>query len=203
MSVTCDIHVLCLNEPADALAKCIQSVEHPALSVHLLAGISGQIGLARKNGYMLGDAPYVSSCDPDDTYDKDVLLHMIDILNDNPDTGLVYSGENIVEGSRTHYHFNPFDAKAILRTPMACHGVIVFRRNLIESAFPGLVYFKYKYERWFSSLFAHFSGHRIIGVDMPGRTWNRHSGQTSQKISNFDTRLIRRFIASRSLLRML
>ena len=203
MAIKCDIHVLHLNESEAELNRCLDSLKHPDLNVAVLAGLAGQIGLARRNGYALGEALYVSSADPDDVYDSSVILQMVEVLENDPAVGVVYSGETIIdEQGNSSYLFEPFDAKQLVKTPMSVHGVIVFRRTAITHSFSGLIRFRSRYERWFSVLFAHFAGYKIVGVDMPGRTWYKHAGQTSKKVSSYDTMLIKFFLTHRNFIRL-
>jgi hypothetical protein len=76
-----DIHVLTLPDRADKLERCVASLRHPAVSVHVVEGVDGDIGAGRQQGYAAGTAPWVAYVDDDDWMEPgafDVLAPMLD-----------------------------------------------------------------------------------------------------------------------------
>lgn len=73
------------------LAKCLDSVSEAIecamfpVTLHLVPGVPGHIGMARANGYSKGAAPYVTYVDDDDWVDREFFAAMLPALQCNPD----------------------------------------------------------------------------------------------------------------------
>lgn len=119
-----DIHVLTLpSTKKEWLDQALESIELAKakssldVNVYVVEGVKDHIGLARKKGYSLGNAEYVTHVDHDDWIHEDALAEVEKVLADKPEG--VTTGEYWVGKEPTP---RPYDL----------HHLAVFKRSWLE-----------------------------------------------------------------------
>lgn len=185
-----DVHLLNWGEPEEWKAQCLASLAGAAIALHELPGIPGEIGQARCQGFAIGALPYVSFVDPDDTYDASVFEVAALLLDKNPGAAMVYTDEakmdesgRVLEIRDLHYDF-----WAHMNTADHVHGVMVFRRALIESCMWNLSGCRMLFE-WALTLMMARQG-KILHLPMVGRQWRQHGAQAHKRVDVESLRVI-------------
>lgn len=120
-----DVHVLKMEyTPHDVVSKCVSSInaaaEHAGypVHVHVIDGVYGNLGEARRRGYSLGTAPYVTHVDDDDFVDVDAFSVLAPLLREGATA--------ITTGERVHVAGQSRDC------PDARHHLAVFSREVLS-----------------------------------------------------------------------
>lgn len=173
-----DIHMLALPSDFRSVAMSCLLVNNAIIRV--LPGMLGKIGLARKIGYSLGDAPFVSFADPDDFYDSSAFGRLAQALQNNPQCSFGFTRE-VRNGRITNA--GEWSVERQLRQCSFVHGVIVFRRELLQDSLSDRC--KFKHELSIRCLEMLEYGPPVV-LDQVGRIWNDHPGQTTKRNSPDD-----------------
>lgn len=127
MKYDLDVHVLSMDYTNKVwFAECLDSIyvamESTSLlvSLHILPGVVGHLGQARKNGYALGEADYVTSVDDDDFIDANAF-HLLE-------QGISQRVEAITTGERQVI----VESGAVFDTPKVQHHLAVYRRDVLK-----------------------------------------------------------------------
>ena len=133
MKPALDVHVLVLKTtPPEMVQQCLDSLKAAAdnagfkVTVRQLEGIPGELGKARKAGYALGTATYVTHVDDDDYVSPDAFSKLAGLMAERHE--LITTGENML-----------FDSGRVQPAPDARHHLAVYRRQAI---------LPYQYERF-------------------------------------------------------
>lgn len=195
----CDVVVLTLNEPAEWLERCLASLDHPQLHVHVRAGIENDLGNARADNIFVGENSFVMFADPDDVYDAQVIVEMLELFNRKPSVDVMYSGEFVFneQKNKKQYLFTLYSYRKHFKSAVTVHGVTIFRRAALLPGYVDVIrQFKRTYEQWALTLFMSHKGHGFYGYDRPGRLWYQHGEQTSKKATPEDRKAFRAFLRS-------
>lgn len=135
-----DVHVLQLPSTNQGFwSECQQSLKDEPINLHVVDGIKGHIGKARYNGFIKGNAPYVSCVDPDDLVLEGAFDACLRALKENPDACGVYSDEFIInktgeilkQGIWSGVPWNPL----YQLDPKYLHHIYVMRREFVERCY--------------------------------------------------------------------
>jgi len=89
-----DLHIIHYKEPQWMLDRCLASLEGQPVNIHIIKGIAEwPLLVGRIEGFLAGDAPFVSCVDPDDTVKPGAFEKMLSFA-DNYD--LIYGKEEKV-----------------------------------------------------------------------------------------------------------
>lgn len=106
-----DVHLLHLPKARSAwLQQAIASIKEAAsrvdypIMLHVLPGIPGDIGAARKAGYSLGDFSWKTYVDPDDYLLPNAFEDMEKYLH--KDVVAIFPREQTVQNNKLHWHTN-------------------------------------------------------------------------------------------------
>lgn len=137
-----DIHVLTSAGRDVYRAECLASLEGiPGVEVHVVAGNPGHIGQARRIGYGIGTAPYITRVDDDDRIsDPEAMLAALDALDADPAAALACTDLWIIDrnGERTGHRKSRPNARDIARSPGAVQHLAIYRREAVTDVLPGL-----------------------------------------------------------------
>lgn len=76
-----DVHILA--HPQFPTDRMVNDMHHPKINMHVMPHVEGNLLLARRNGFAVGSAPYVSWVDPDDAVlDLSWIDAALEILED-------------------------------------------------------------------------------------------------------------------------
>lgn len=121
-----DIHILTLGDKdSSILERCVQSVEAAAaaapydVAVHVVKGVEGDLGAARKKGYAEGTYTYVTSVDEDDFIAEDTFASIALDGADAYTTGEnVYINDKLMESlPKRRHHLAIYKREAIADLP--------------------------------------------------------------------------------------
>lgn len=122
-----DVHILVMPyTPRDVVSRCLDSVRVAAtqagfpVNVHVLDGVYGHLGEARKRGYSMGSAEYVTHVDDDDWVDPEAFAVLAGLLTDGV--------QAVTTGERIHIDGASRD------TPDARHHLAVFTREYLSTS---------------------------------------------------------------------
>ena len=192
----CDVHILHLNEPPAWLMQCQNSLYGTMADVHVIDGVENEIGLSRKQGFDIGNSPFIACADSDDVYVGSTINLLLQHMLANPKLGIAYSGEfrwKPETGEKEHL-YKAFNARMLCKTPMLVHGFTLFRRAAAEPFLHYLPAFKNKFECWFLSVAIVRAGWGVFSTPIIGRWWRQHSFQTSRKKNLNDKKIMMDFI---------
>lgn len=170
-----DCHVITLpTDNQEWLSQCLKSLEHPEVTVHLVEGVVGNIGIGRAEGFSLGTNDYVTFADPDDWLEVGAWDRVISEMGD---TGLCTS-ENVVFNDKIPRHFK---ADYIDNTNyLAAHHLTVLRRDLVTPVLKNLN--RYSGGSEFHLMKEATKEHRIKYLFEHLYNWRQHPNQwTRQK----------------------
>lgn len=165
-----DIHILKMGEPANWITRCKRSLPKDH-EIHVCQGIDAQIGKARIRGFSKGTSPFVSFADPDDVYEKSVFGKLEELLNKNPEFSFAYSGET--RGDKKEVFNETYDVEKHFKSALHVHGVVVFRRELIEKTSSRIECFMRRFEIYALTLLMLQFG-PPIQLKLIGRNWSLH-----------------------------
>lgn len=158
-----DIHII--THPSDRrdwLVQAIQSVPEEA-TLHFTPYVKGHIGLARLQGYELGEQKYVGYVDPDDYLIPDVYMRMVERAErDNLDGVLCW--EQMVFEDRTELFTVPH--KGIYRRDF-----VRKHRRLFEGS---------KAEQDLRMARVAYSFHKTVMIPEVGYVWRKYNSRASQ-----------------------
>lgn len=85
-----DVHII-ESRVARWATRCLDSLSTEPVNVHVSDWVDGDIRLARKNGFALGTAPFVSFVDADDVVYPGAFSACISALNNHPKAVAAYT----------------------------------------------------------------------------------------------------------------
>lgn len=128
MSKAIDVH--CITMPGETVPESLRS---PLINVHRINAKPGNVLVSRTEGFLEGDAPYVSFIDPDDEVIGDPFSECLNVIKTMP-FSVVYTN-SILENGNLLYPVPTDWSLELHRThPAAIHQVAVMRRDMVESA---------------------------------------------------------------------
>lgn len=187
-----DAHILFGDEPMNwrlsAMAD-IEAVQTMApVTLHQLPAQQGRFGAARKSGWACGDAPYLTWFDPDDRYppqSASAFLHQAaNILEQHPATACVCSAEQKITSQGLLLGapcIDPPDLSAVRTRPSALHGLLLWRRSVVE-ALAHAIGDSDQIAEWHLLLDAIKAGHAYQRLPIIARHWRQHGSQSHRAI---------------------
>ena len=166
-------------------------VKEPVIH-HLVPGIPNNITDSRKNGYAQGNNKYCSFIDDDDRVKEGIFTKFTEGL-ENSNASFIWAGEvvmcsNLVKRLKINRPSGVFKKNFILATHRYVHGVVVYRRELIEELLP-MITINNDYMDWIVSSCMYVLG-KVRGYNDPiclndiGMYWRMHSNNTSRFCQN-------------------
>jgi len=138
-----DVHILTMpSDRADWSAALRADLDAEGVHQHWLPGIAGEHAAARAAGFKQGSAEFVSTACPDDRILPGTYAKLLAVLRDNPLAPFAWAGEQDTEEDTAHFIGPPriwaegYSARLHRGSPMHVHGVILYRRRLVEQALP-------------------------------------------------------------------
>lgn len=185
-----DVHMLTMMESDQWRRDCVASLDGAPIQLHVIDGVEGNLGTGRVQGYKMGSLPYVSHVDPDDLYNAEAFTQMADILDANPDVAMVYSAESIMrrDGTPGPVMRRNYDRQAHLNTPRFIHGVVVFRRAVLEQFYDTIETVP-NWADWVTTLLMAKAA-RVMSSPVVGRHWRQHESQSSRNIDAVARRIV-------------
>lgn len=166
-----DIHVLTWSKTDPQwLAQCLESLQSPLCTVHVVEGVEGHIGKGRAKAYALGTHGYVGFVDSDDYVLPGTIERVCDELVAH-DYHAVCTLENLIRGN---------DPTPITKQPLGNHHLFVAKRSVITPLLPA----HDQTPRFAEKL----AMHKIRPVQLPfvGYIWRQHSQQAHLRQSVTD-----------------
>ena len=176
-----DIHILHWCESFDEVKRCAEQMPDWA-NVWIVPGKFNAIGAARNYGFSLGSAPFVSFADPDDTWYAHAYERCVDGLLKFSHCSFAFTLETM-DGVL----YRTVDDYESIRTTPFFHGVIVFRRDIIELTNPKMHPFQRCHETGYRTRLALQHGPALF-CPVVGRDWKMHDAQTHKHTTSSDNR---------------
>ncbi len=140
-----DCHVLTLPRFDPRWVEELRSdLDREPVNQHWLPGIDGRLGDARAAGYLKGNAPFVTSADPDDRIMPGTFAALLQALQDNPSAPFAWAGERMVDEHLKPWPMKPhmwargYDPISHVCKGVHVHGVKLYRREFVMRALHGL-----------------------------------------------------------------
>lgn len=133
-----DCHVLTLPRFDPAwVAEMRADLDAEPVNQHWLPGIDGDLAASRVAGFSAGDAPFVTSADPDDRIMSGTYAALLQALQDNPTAPFVWAGEQLVWEDmrplppRFRHVWRSYSPVSHVYSGVHVHGVKLYRRELV------------------------------------------------------------------------
>lgn len=133
-----DCHVLTLPRfDSRWVAELKGDLDAEPVNQHWMPGIDGRLGDARAAGFSAGNAPFVSSADPDDRIMPGTFSALLQALQENPTAPFAWAGEKMVNESlkdlptRPHVWPEGYHPVTHLAKGTHVHGVKLYRREAV------------------------------------------------------------------------
>lgn len=193
-----DCHVLTLpRSRPDWAAELRADLDREPVNQHWMPGVDGDLGGARAAGFAAGDAPYVTSQDPDDRVLPGVYAALRRALEDNPAAPFAWAGEKLVLDDLTDVSTPPhvwpygYSPRAHVRHGTHVHGVKLYRRELVAPLLDGIRAAGLACEFYLDLALAkpwNADAPRPVHVPIVGRLWRQHehNGSRQFKRAHFD-----------------
>lgn len=185
-----DCHTLYLPDYNKQWLKDLESdlVNQP-ICHHIVAGIPNNFTEARLNGYKHGTNQYITFADCDDRVSEGIYTKLLDKI-ETSNASFVWAGEQTVNDSLTRVIKSNIPNGTYRKishqtTHQYVHGVIVYRRELLDELLP-LLTVRTDYMDWVISSCMFVLG-KARGYDDPisvpeiGRLWRFHKNNSSLK----------------------
>jgi len=197
LSYLIDCHVLTLPRfPPDWTEALRRDLDGEPVNQHWLPGIDGDLAASRVAGYSIGQAPFVTSQDPDDRILPGVYTALLQALSEAPDAPFAWAGEQFVMEDlqelpmRANVWPGGYDSRLHLTKGQHVHGVKLYRRNLVMPLLDRMLtaglccefFLDYALARPFED------APRPVHVPIVGRLWRQHPHNGSKKftVAHFD-----------------
>lgn len=143
MTHAIDCHVLTLPRSRhDWMADLRADLDREPVNQHWIPGIDGDLGAARAAGFAAGDAPYVTSQDPDDRVMPGVYVALRRALEENPTAPFAWAGEQLVDDDLSPLPLapvlRPYSPLLHVKSTLNVHGVKLYRRELVMPLLDGM-----------------------------------------------------------------
>lgn len=191
-----DVHVLHMpNENQEWWKGCESSLVGHPINIHNCDGIEGNVGEARRLGFNLGSAPYVSFVDPDDIVFPDSFQICLDVLEQHPEVCGVYTLSQAINSngiiiSRPWYPYRPWSLYNMRLNVVEIHQIAVMRRECVDE-YHKLDYPTLPLTNMYSNtmMYLHMALKKPwIAIDHIGYSWRTHKDGVHQKYYQHDDR---------------
>lgn len=181
-----DVHVITLpTTNRQWLEHCLDSLADEPVTVHMVDGVVGNIGVGRSRGFSMGDHPYVSFVDPDDWVLEGCFEACIQALLENPDAGMAYTREVLadsegnIHSERPKEWYEPYIGSK--EETEKAHHLTVYNRSAIHPFLPRFSGYPYTPEL-FSKTYV-WLRHGFVFVDRIGYVWRKHSSNSHKTMA--------------------
>jgi len=193
-----DCHILTLPRFDERwLDQLREDLDGEPLNQHWMEGIDGDLGGARANGYTVGNAPFVTSQDPDDRVMHGVYAELLQALEQNPHAPFAWAGEKLVDvdlkelSLPANVHPHGYSPKSHVKRGDHVHGVKLYRRALVEPLLDGIrdagLCCEFYLDFALAKPWDRYAP-RPVHVPIIGRLWRQHehNGHRKFRASDFD-----------------
>ncbi len=192
-----DCHVLTLPRfPQEWQDTLRNDLDGEPVNQHWLLGIDGDLAASRVAGYSIGDAPFVTSQDPDDRVVPGVYAALLQALADAPDAPFAWAGEQYVMEDLQEIAMRPnvwpggYSPRLHLTKGQHVHGVKLYRRELVTPLLERMRTAGLCCEFFLDHALAQPTrdAPRPVHVPIVGRLWRQHpqNGSKRFKVEDFD-----------------
>ena len=193
-----DCHVLTLPRfDARWINELRQDLDAEPVNQHWMEGIDGDLGAARAAGYSAGDAPFVTSADPDDRIMPGTFSALLQALVDNPAAPFAWAGEQFTHEDLSYFDLRPniwksgYDPFLHLTRGTHVHGVKLYRRELVMPVLDNMkaagVCCEFLLDYVLAKPYANPPPVTWpIHVPMVGRLWRQHDHNGSKRFQDSD-----------------
>ena len=128
-----DIEIVCVNDAStDSSGDIIKSlVQKHSNIVYVESKKNEGLALSRNKGIEFASGDYILPLDADDLINKDYIRKAVDILDKNPDVGVVYSFVKRFQDDDTLFEFN-FNEKELLYQNCLAAGAVFRKSDFIK-----------------------------------------------------------------------
>lgn len=194
-----DCHVLTSASDNPEWSEALRAdLEREGVTQHWLPGIPGQHAKARAVGFRCGEHEYVSKIDPDDRLmNIGTFQRLYEALEAHPFAPFAWAGEvptdeYLMPLDAPNIHPGGYNPKCLANSPMHVHGVVLWRRALVQRVLPQLETLQGDEalaSDWLMNLLlAAPQGQRPedwqpIHIPIISLLWRQHSGQAHERIT--------------------
>lgn len=172
-----DVHILThpTQDRSQYLEPLLEALLKEPVNVHLVAGVKGNIGAGRAQGYSLGDSEYKAFIDDDDTFIEGIFDTILETMDKYPDiAGCCTQEIDTASNKPATFPFKYYDPIHIFHI----HHLLTYRYSAIKNYLPYIADCKLTAEHTLAAMILK-DGHKIRHIPKVGYVWHKHKGGAS------------------------